>query len=158
MDPGVPVPPGRLYATAEAHFGDAPEVLAVDALGGQQQLGRQADRCRLELEPDDPPVEEAEVERHRSREVAVAFEQERRPEDVGGAGGPEREVRDIGGRVVREAHGILRNRPRHGGSIGEGAQGTGSRSVVIRRECDPPVPARVARVADELERRRTRGS
>jgi len=138
MDPGVPVPPGRLYATAEAHLGDAREVLAVDALGGQQQLGRQAGRCALELEPDDPPVEEAEVERDGAREVGVVLEQERRPEEVGGTGCAERQVRDVGRRVVGEAHGTLRTGPRHGGSIGGGAQGAGSRASSQRENATRP--------------------
>src|SRR5664279_591108 len=56
LQPGTPVPPGRLYATPEAHFGDARQVLAGNALGGREQLDGQAGRRALELEPDDPPV------------------------------------------------------------------------------------------------------
>src|SRR5450759_1020303 len=67
----------RLYATPEAHLGDVREMPAVDALGGREQLGRQAGRGRLELEPDDPPVAEDEVERDGAREVAVVLKQER---------------------------------------------------------------------------------
>src|SRR5450759_273099 len=109
--PGRTTCPGRLHATAEEHFGAGREMLTLHALGGREQLRGQAGRGRLELEPDDPPVEEAEVERDGTREVAVVLEQERRTEDIGGTGGAEREVRDIGRRVVREAHRILRNHP-----------------------------------------------
>src|SRR5664280_3717831 len=151
--PGRTTCPGRLHATPEAHFGDAREMLTIDALGGREQLRRQAGRGRLELEPDDPPVEDAEVERDRTREVAVVLEQERGPKDVGGTRRAKCEVRDIGGRVVREAHRILRNHPRCGGWIGGGRQGAGSRSVVTTRECDPRVPARVARMTSRLRHR-----
>src|SRR5664280_2702383 len=120
--PGRTTCPGRLHATAEARLGDARQVLAVDALGSREQLCRQAGRGRLELEPDDPPVEEAEVERDGTREVAVVLEQERRTEDIGGTGGAEREVRDIGRRVVREAHRILRNHPDMGVGSAEGVR------------------------------------
>src|SRR5450759_2037872 len=122
LHPGRPACPGRLYATPEAHLGDVREMPAVDALGGREQLCRQAGRGRLELEPDDPPVEEAEVERDGAREVAVVLKQERGPKDVGGTRRAEREVGDVGGRVVGEAHRILRNHPRCGGLIGGGRQ------------------------------------
>src|SRR5664280_2649332 len=116
--PGRTTCPGRLHATAEAHLSDAREMLTIDALGGREQLRRQAGRGRLELEPDEPPVEEAEVERDGAREVAVVLEQKRGPKDLGGTRRAEREVRDIGRRVVREAHRILRNHPRYGGDCG----------------------------------------
>src|SRR5664280_1415389 len=53
--PGRTTCPGRLHATAEAHFGDAREMLTIDALGGREQHRRHAGRGRLELERDDPP-------------------------------------------------------------------------------------------------------
>src|SRR5665811_1953283 len=51
--PGRTTCPGRLHATAEAHLSDAREMLTIDALGGREQLRRQAGRGRLELERDD---------------------------------------------------------------------------------------------------------
>jgi hypothetical protein len=41
----------------------------------------------MELEPDDTPVEVAQVERDRARDVAVVLEQDRWPVDIGGTGG-----------------------------------------------------------------------
>ena len=76
----------------------------------------------LELEPDDPPVEEAEVERDRAREVAVVLEQERRTHQVRGTGRVKCQVGDVGRRVVREAHGTLRGEsPTRGHDRGEGS-------------------------------------
>src|SRR5450759_2266389 len=132
--PGRTTCPGRLHATPEAHLGDAREMLTIDALGGREQLGRQAGRGRLELEADDPPVEEAEVERDHTREVAVVLEQKCRTEDIGGTGRTKGEVGDVGRRVVGEEHRTLCRSPRHTDTIGARAQGADSRLVVtIRR-------------------------
>src|SRR5450759_584913 len=133
LHPGRPACPGRLYATPEAHLGDVREMPAVDALGGREQLGRQAGRGRQELEAEDPPVEEAEVERDHTREVAVVLEQKCRTEDIGGTGRTKGEVGDVGRRVVGEEHRTLCRSPRHTDTIGARAQGADSRLVVTVR-------------------------
>jgi hypothetical protein len=46
-----------------------PQALAVAPLGRREQLGRQAGRGPLELEPDGTPVREREVERDEAREA-----------------------------------------------------------------------------------------
>jgi hypothetical protein len=54
-----------------------PQALAVAPLGRREQLGRQARRGALKLEPDGTPVFKREVERDKARERTVRLEQER---------------------------------------------------------------------------------
>ena len=77
---GHAAPGGAPRWGATRSFEAGGQTPAVGPLGGREQRRREAGRRHLELEPDNPLVLRAEVERHGTREGAVGFEQQRGPE------------------------------------------------------------------------------
>jgi hypothetical protein len=69
---------------AQSLVESALEVLPVDALRRHEQVGRQAGRGVLELEPDQPPVGEREVREDVSGKCAVGLKQQAGPSTSAG--------------------------------------------------------------------------